>query len=264
MTDESQDLKFPDRGVVVSTAASEQPADSTAVGVNVRISDTLADRMRGGSRPGLVKLLAAQPAGATKTQHLNTVAHFNVDATLAVKEQDGITDAPGGLITDTITTSNAPDGPTPTVPGGGGPSAPTSPPFPSGFNRRTPAFPPAPQPRKRPDKGSGIQTPRSVGPSSPPPPPPPGMSTRTYYPYDVNHATELFGVFQLGPVTLPLTPPTDLSLIAMPIDYFGDSFNPDGSYTAWGGVGLPTVAEINAMMTSWLSSPPPYETSVDT
>lgn len=255
-------LDFPLRGLSTAYTTALQPGLTTPVATNVRSQDFFERRVRGGSRSGLSRYVDARVNGVNPVQCLDVVVTFHFDASLY--EFDQSSEGPGSRIADPAT-NNYPDGPgpsglppgTPTGPGGG-PNAPTSPPFVPNFNRRHKDTATVPQ------GGNGIMQIRTTSVVPPSPPPPPGMVTRTYTPYVVNHDPELFGVFSLGPVTLPLTPPTDLSLIATPIDYFGNSFNPDGSYTAWGGVDLPTVAQVNAMMTSWLSSPAPYESSVDT
>lgn len=246
-------VEFPLRGIDLSTEASAQLPQTTPHAVNVQSADALEQRIRGGSRPGLVRYVDARVNGNNPIQNLGVVVTQAVNYHLMTYDQ---TYAPGIRVSDT-STSNFPDGPNGTGPGGDGHGGPS---WPGGGNRRVPTTG-----RTILSGGSGIMPVREIGSPPPPPPPsPPGFVTRTYYPYAVNHATELFGVISVGPVALPLVPPTDLSLIAVAVDYFGDSFNPDGNWTAWGGVGLPTVAELNAMMTSWLSSPPPYETSVDT
>lgn len=199
-------------------------------------------------------------------QDLNVVVLFDLAGLLTTEDQ---VSGPGDRIADP-STSNFPDGPGPGGPGSGpgaGPEAPTSPPHPAGFNRRLP-----PEGRNSRDKGSGVQPARRHG---TPVSPPPTTLTRTYSPFAEAHTGEMFGSFRLGPVSLPLVPPTDLSnsgAFSTPVDYYGDgyaTFGVDGGLAAWAGTTLPTVAELNAicLANGWAGSPPtnngPYQTSSD-
>lgn len=246
MPGESQELEFPLYGLDVSTAASEAPPLTAAVAVNVRRQDVFRDRERGGSRSGLTPWINDRPGGLnTPNQHLATVVHYSFEALLTQAEQDGETQAPGGLVVDTMS---------------------------SNFNARTPASPPAPYPRYRPDKGSGVQPNRSVGPRvnpvPPPPPPPPGPVTRTYFPFAGLEGGEALPRFSVGPFILPLTPPTDLSptIIVAGADPCGADMLND--LASWSGTDLPSVAEVNALVLShgctYGGHPGgPYETSTD-
>lgn len=252
-------LGFPDKGIDTSVPFDRQPADTCVVGVNVRWQDPILHRQRGGSRPGLEKWIDEQPGGATPVQMLGVVVYYDAAALLTQAEQDGLLNSPGGLVTDTMS-SNFPDGPGPTGPGGNPQGGPTGQP---GFNRRTPATPA----RKRPAKGSGVVPNRGVTATPPPPPPPPpGTLTRTFTPYVSVYNTEHVGKFHIGPVTTPLTPPTDLSGDTAANDFFGASWNLDLS--AWAGTTLPTLAQINALFVAggWADAGTPsgpYEIAVD-
>lgn len=238
------ELEFPKFGVDVSCAPSAAPAYTAPVAVNVRLQDVFHSRKRGGVRPGLLPVLPPRPAGHTPTQFLGVVVHYTPDALLTVDEQADELNTPGGLVTDTMS-NNFPDGPGPTGPGGG-PNPPTSPPFPAGFNRRTPTTG-----RSRPKYGSGVQPRRGFGsPPPPPPPPPPGPVTRTYHPYAEFLGGEFLPVFSVGPFTVPLTPPTDLDpQVTVPgSDSAGAAMLDD--LHAWAGTQLPTLDEINALVLS--------------
>lgn len=64
------EINFPVRGVDLSQAFSRQPKDTCAVGVNVRAYEPTTDRQRGGSRPGIAKMLSAQVNGAHAIQEI--------------------------------------------------------------------------------------------------------------------------------------------------------------------------------------------------
>lgn len=67
-------LEFPTKGLDLNDEFEEQPPGTTAVGKNVRARDVLQQRLRGGSRPGLVKYVAEQiPEGTTVIQHLDYI-----------------------------------------------------------------------------------------------------------------------------------------------------------------------------------------------
>lgn len=196
---------------------------------------------------------------ATYVQDLNFVVRFDGSALLTNYDQIF---GPGTRIADP-TSNNFPDGPGPSGPGGG-PNAPSAPPLPTGFNDRNPG-------RNVREKGSGIQPLRDTGTSfsPPPPPPPPATLTRTYTPFAAVHDTEHVGIFKIGPVTVPLTPPTDLEDKTSAVDFFGSAWNIMTSLNTWGGPGVPTVAEINALfvLAGWVDAgfpAGPYESSVDT
>jgi hypothetical protein len=61
---------FPVGGVDVSCEFSRQPPGTAADAENVRSFDTLEDRMRGGSRPGLSKFIDERVNGVSVIQHL--------------------------------------------------------------------------------------------------------------------------------------------------------------------------------------------------
>lgn len=83
------DLHFPFAGVDTSSAFSRQPnrqvaeglyARSCAVGVNVRGYEPGTDRLRGGSRPGLVKWLPAAPVEGWIIQDLRVIVTVSESA----------------------------------------------------------------------------------------------------------------------------------------------------------------------------------------
>ncbi len=80
------DLNFPLAGVDVSCPFSRQPpkqlgenfwSKTTPEGINVRAFDPLEERARGGSRPGLVKYMAASPYADWIIQDLNVIVYTN-------------------------------------------------------------------------------------------------------------------------------------------------------------------------------------------
>lgn len=252
-------LAFPTAGMWVVAGVEEQPPNSCVSGVNVRILDPLEGRDRGGSWTGMVRAAMSRVNGGHPIQSLGFVVTTDPNATLFAFDQSS--SGPGTRISDP-SSSNFPDGPGPTGPGGNPQGGPFGPP---GFNRRQPVVP-----RTIRQGGSGVMptrhTPTASPPvvPSPPSPPPPATLTRTYTPFDSVYNTENVGKFSVGPFTTPLTPPTDLAPVA--VDFFGAQWNIDLS--AWGGTQLPTVAEINAKFLSagWSDTGTPagpYRTSTD-
>lgn len=72
--DKDVPLQFPLAGLNVATEFGRPPKLTAPVAANVRAHDALANRKRGGSRPGLSRLAAGRvPAGANLIQHLNVV-----------------------------------------------------------------------------------------------------------------------------------------------------------------------------------------------
>jgi len=61
---------FPVRGIDVSCEYGRQPGGTAPAGVNVRAFEPDADRSRGGSRPGLSKLIDETVNGINEIQHL--------------------------------------------------------------------------------------------------------------------------------------------------------------------------------------------------
>ena len=53
----AQPLAFPAKGINSSDAFADQAPGTTIEGINVRAFETLAERGRGGSRPGLMKFV---------------------------------------------------------------------------------------------------------------------------------------------------------------------------------------------------------------
>lgn len=262
--DESIDLSFPLAGTMLVGEFGEQPAQTTIAGVNVRAQDPFELRVRGGSRRGISRLLPDRVNGSHPVQGLDFVVTTDPSATLFAVDQS--VDGPGTRIADP-STSNFPDGPGPTGPGGNPQGGPFGDP---GFNRRQPVVPNTVR-----QGGNGVMRQRTrppvvppVVPPPPPPPPPPSTLTRTYTPFEVFHTPEVVGVFALGPVSVPLTPPTDLTGELVAVDYLGDGFNISPLLAVWAGTTLPTLAEINAMFVTegWADGghpDGPYESSVD-
>lgn len=72
------DISFPLKGMDVSGPYSEQRPGTTAMGVNVRGTDPILERDRGGSRVGLIKYPNDQvPAGSFPIQHVTTFVVFD-------------------------------------------------------------------------------------------------------------------------------------------------------------------------------------------
>ena len=67
------EMLFPLRGIDVACVFDQQPPDSTPVGLNVRAYESLTERARGGSRPGLSRYINAQVSGSNKIQHLTYI-----------------------------------------------------------------------------------------------------------------------------------------------------------------------------------------------
>ncbi len=75
------ELPFPFAGINITTEFQEQPPETTPVGENVRGLDTFDLRMRGGSRPGLIKYIPQQlPSGANVIQHLAVIVDPQAEA----------------------------------------------------------------------------------------------------------------------------------------------------------------------------------------
>lgn len=75
------ELRFPVGGLDVSTEYQSQPPDTAAGASNVRVQDPLAELFRGGSRPGLSKLVAGQVGGVNSpVQHLAVLVTSDTDA----------------------------------------------------------------------------------------------------------------------------------------------------------------------------------------
>lgn len=95
------DMGFPMHGLNLVAEFERQPPGSTVQGKNVRAFDLYLQRMRGGSRPGLVKYISSQVLGiSSKIQHVNII----VDPTEAALTS-GFFDPndPDGLIDDPST-----------------------------------------------------------------------------------------------------------------------------------------------------------------
>lgn len=54
------DLRFPTKGLDLSSGFGLQRPESTVLGTNVRTFDPSTDRARGGSRSGLVRFIGEQ------------------------------------------------------------------------------------------------------------------------------------------------------------------------------------------------------------
>ncbi len=74
MSQEAQiGMLFPLQGVELSCEFGRQPPLTTPVGNNVRAFDQLAEKERGGSRPGLSKFLNGTVNGISVVQHLTVL-----------------------------------------------------------------------------------------------------------------------------------------------------------------------------------------------
>lgn len=84
--DEELPLEFPLGGLDVTKEFQLQPPGTTPSAANVRVTDTIALRRRGGSRPGLVRYIDELVRGApgNEIQHLNVI----VDPTTAALTQN--------------------------------------------------------------------------------------------------------------------------------------------------------------------------------
>jgi hypothetical protein len=262
-------VDFPLHGVWLRAEFGEQPAGTAAAGVNVRALDPFQKRYRGGSRTGIVKSVGDRVNGYHPIQCLDFVVTVHPSATLFAVDQSA--DGPGVRIADP-STSNFPDGPGATGPGGNAQGGPTGQP---GFNRRQPASPFTVR-----QGGNGVMRQRTrppvippvPPPPSPPPPPPPGSPfSRTFTPFAELHTAEIVGSFRLGPITEPLAGTTDFSDtggLSVPVDYYGDGFTIQTALSTYGGSAMPTVLQINAMFVAagWADGghpDGPYETSTD-
>jgi hypothetical protein len=260
--DESIDLSFPVAGTMLVGEFGEQPALTTISGVNVRAQDPFEQRRRGGSRRGTSKLLPDRANGNHPIQCLDFVVTTDPSATLFALDQS--VEGPGIRIADP-SSSNFPDGPGPTGPGGNAQGGPFGPP---GFNRRQPVVPNTVR-----QGGNGVMRQRTAPPVSPPdvpppppPPSPPGSLTRTYTPFDSVHNTENVGIFRIGPVAVPHASPVDLTGDVSAVDFFGSAWNIDLSAVVT--TTLPTLAAINALFVAagWADGGTPggpYESSAD-
>lgn len=94
-------VMFPVAGVDRSTEFGRQPVDTAAEGQNVRAFETIDERARGGSRPGLSKFINELVSGANVIQHLNVVV--DPQAPVLGVSGDGMDDPSDGgrnLLTD--------------------------------------------------------------------------------------------------------------------------------------------------------------------
>lgn len=78
--DSFADMPFPVRGVDQSNAFGDQTPGTTIEGTNVRVFEPMTGRGRGGSRPGLAKLISTALPG--EIQCLNTVVDVRSEALL--------------------------------------------------------------------------------------------------------------------------------------------------------------------------------------
>jgi len=101
MPESIEAMSFPMHGLNLVAEFERQPPGTTVTGKNVRAYDLFLQRMRGGSRPGLVEYIPAQVLGfASKIQHLGII----VDPTEAALTS-GFFDSndPDGVINDPST-----------------------------------------------------------------------------------------------------------------------------------------------------------------
>lgn len=90
MQEETTEMSFPSAGIdLLNAFCRQQPREvaeglykrSTPEGVNVQGFDPEALRVRGGSRPGLVKFVATSPVTDWIIQHLNVIVYTDASAT---------------------------------------------------------------------------------------------------------------------------------------------------------------------------------------
>lgn len=108
-----EEIKFPLAGVEVSGEFGTQRPGTTPRGLNVRVCDAIAFRLRGGSRHGTTKLLSDRISGANMLQHLNVIVDPTTEALLP--------DYPLGATTtsDPSTNNGSTRNPGRTIPQGG-------------------------------------------------------------------------------------------------------------------------------------------------
>lgn len=109
--EEPLEVSFPLGGVDVAGEFSVQRPNTSADALNVRALDPLEERLRGGSRHGLIKYPNQRvPAGVQLIQHLNQIVLVSGDF-LAVTFQDYEPDfIPNTSTTDTTDTEIPPEG----------------------------------------------------------------------------------------------------------------------------------------------------------
>lgn len=105
-------LKFPMKGINVDVPRTAQPPDTCVDCQNVRVHDSLADRERGGMRPGLSKYVTGPFNGANRIQDINfaTIIAANPPAasSLSYREVKNVA-VSGGVVSqfNTTTITNA-------------------------------------------------------------------------------------------------------------------------------------------------------------
>jgi hypothetical protein len=85
-------LPFPLKGLDVNRPFSEQPPQTTPVGVNCRSYDPLLNRLRGGSRSGVSRYGGLINNGINFIQELNTVAYVDPNTIGSVNYSSGGSD----------------------------------------------------------------------------------------------------------------------------------------------------------------------------
>jgi hypothetical protein len=89
--DQMESLTFPSKGLDVNSPFTQQPADTTSVGINCRTYDQFQQRARGGSRSGISKYVSGIVNPGSYIQELNTVAYVNESAIGSVNYYAGDT-----------------------------------------------------------------------------------------------------------------------------------------------------------------------------
>lgn len=114
-SDQEMGVLFPTAGLDVTCEFGRQPFGTAAAGSNVRSYDPILSRARGGSRPGLSKLLADRVNGLAAVQHLSVL----VDPQAEALNADSDNQLPGYIL-DPSTSNTFDRGSGRYVPPGGG------------------------------------------------------------------------------------------------------------------------------------------------
>lgn len=89
MADEQEvSAGFPTAGLDVTCEFGRQPSDTTPDSQNVRSVETLANRFRGGSRPGISRYIDEQVSGSNLIQHLAVLVDPQQPGLRADSDQD--------------------------------------------------------------------------------------------------------------------------------------------------------------------------------
>lgn len=111
------DIDFPLHGLAVDAPLSEQQPGTTLIGTNVRFHEAMTARGRGGSRPGISRLINEQVSGENAIQGLGFVVR--TDGNALAWEFEGDDFSLTGLYLDVDLISPGPGDDEPTGGGGG-------------------------------------------------------------------------------------------------------------------------------------------------